>query len=85
MFSVAFLFVGLSVCMSVSDITQKRYERIAMTFMELSGVVKGTRNYILVVIWTRSDVGRGLRGPIAWNKITVCGYLVLKEHHWMTM
>ena len=76
-------FVCLFVCLSVSNITKKSYERIAMKFY--GGVWGGKRNKQL-------NVGGDLDHNPALVDVcdlqvlgmTVCGYLVGKEHHQMT-
>ena len=47
--------VFLSICVSVSNITQNIMNGLWWSFMEGSGVVKGTRDYTLVVIQITSQ------------------------------
>ena len=45
----------------------------------MGGVPSSKRNNLR----TQSGLGGGLRSLSAWNIMTVCGYLVAKEHHRM--
>ena len=38
---------------------------------------------VIQISGSRPGLGRSLRSPSAWNMMTVCGYLVAKEHHRM--